>query len=953
MKKIFTLFFTLFIVICGWAQKTSVNPQITPTLFKYNDAITVTYDVTGTSLASLTAAYLWVWIPDKSIDAKYNINPANSNVTATNNAKLVKSTPDGKTLFTLTFKPSDFFSSSIATEQKIGMLLKGNDWSNGQTIDFVSTFWDGSFQMKLTSPTQEPLFVDQNEIISITAETPVTATYELFVDDVLVNTQSSITAYDYDLTVLESSGGATVRLKATAGVNSSETTFSYLVSSTSPSLARPAGIISGINYHEGDASRVTLCLLAPEKTSVYVRGDFSDWKTLPENIMNKDGEYFWIELTGLTSGDEYAFQYIVDESIIIADPFADKVLDVDDQYIPASIYPNLKSFPQTVRSEKWYFNRASVFQTGQVPYNWQVTNFEKPAKHKLVIYELLIRDLFEKSERTYANLTDTISYLKRLGVNAIELMPIMEFNGNESWGYNPAFMFAPDKAYGPKNELKKFIDTCHANGIAVILDIALNHQDIPSPFVLLGYDFVTGRPTSNNKWFFEQRHHPYNVFFDMNHGSTYTQHFVDTVNSYWLNEYKIDGYRFDLTKGFSPKDYCTTSNCDSDSEVNNWSAYDATRIGLLKRMADQIWINHPNAYVILEHLSTNSEEKELAEYRAAEGKGMMLWGKMTDEYNQNTMGYSSNSDISRVFYKGRSWNYPHLVSYMESHDEERLMFKNFSFGAVSGTYSAKDLNTGLQRIEAASLLFYLVPGPKMLWQFGELGYDKSINTCEDGSIGDCRTSSKPVLWSYKDMAARANLFEHTADLIRLKKSSALFNDGTATFAGGSTLVKQITLLNSPYVENPTSVANMNGVVVANFDLTKKIVTVTFPHTGTWYDYYNGGAPVIVSGASISIEMAAGAYKLYTDVFLIESPVLGTELGEAKELANLAFPNPTTGKFQLKESFTVLGVYDICGVRQHYKVTAGEIDITALPAGMYILHAASFSGNRVVQRLIKY
>ena len=55
-------------------------------------------------------------------------------------------------------------------------------------------------------------------------------------------------------------------------------------------------------------------------------------------------------------------------------------------------------------------------------------------------------------------------------------MPFNEFEGNDSWGYNPDFYFAPDKYYGPKNTLKEFIDSCHSKGIAVIMDIALNHS---------------------------------------------------------------------------------------------------------------------------------------------------------------------------------------------------------------------------------------------------------------------------------------------------------------------------------------------------------------------------------------------------------------------------------------------------------------------------------------------
>ncbi|HLZ16561.1 MAG TPA: hypothetical protein VKQ08_05950, partial [Cyclobacteriaceae bacterium] len=147
-------------VIASWAQKVTLNPTITPTLFHYNDQITVTYDVTGTSLANLTAAYIWVWIPgNTAINAQYNVTPASSNPTLTNNAKFTKSLTGGKTLFTLTFTPSGFFTTDISSQTQIGMLLKGNDWPDGQTTDYVNSFLIGNtFQVQLTSPSQQPLF---------------------------------------------------------------------------------------------------------------------------------------------------------------------------------------------------------------------------------------------------------------------------------------------------------------------------------------------------------------------------------------------------------------------------------------------------------------------------------------------------------------------------------------------------------------------------------------------------------------------------------------------------------------------------------------------------------------------------------------------------------------------------------------------------------------------------
>lgn len=936
MKKFYLLIFLLLPARFLWAQdKESINPTISPALFRYNDQITVTYDVTGTPLASLTNAYIWVWIPGKNTDAKYNVNPASTNTTLTNNAKFVKSESDGHTYFTIVFAPSDFFTTDISAETQIGMLLKGNDWSNGQTTDYVTTFWDGSFELKLTSPLQQPLFVDNGDEIEIDAETPVASDYELYINDVLIDTKSDVVNYSYTHTVTEVTGFATVKLKATEGTNTEEVTFQYIISAASPVEARPPGIIPGINYDPTNNTKVTLCLWAPGKTSAYVRGDFSDWQVLPENQMKRDGEYLWLEITGLTAGEEYAYQYLVDETLFLADPYADKILDPDDQYIPESSYPGLKAYPQAALNISWnqYFHRASVLQTGQTPYAWQVTDFQKPEKEKLNIYELLIRDFFGSNDRTYQNLIDTVGYFKRLGVNAIELMPIMEFNGNESWGYNPTFMFAPDKYYGPKNKLKEFIDKCHEEGIAVIFDIALNHQDAPNPYVLMDYDFDSYKVTPDNRWFNVEATHPYSVFYDMNHESPYTQAYVDTVTYYWLHEYHIDGYRFDLSKGFT--------QTNSGDNVSLWSDYDASRIAILERMADKIWSHTPDAYVILEHFADNTEEKALAEYRADEGKGMMLWGNSNYAYNQNTMGYGTDSDISWIYYGTRNWSVPHVVGYMESHDEERLMYKNLTFGNSSGSYNVKSLKTALKRMKAANLVFYTIPGPKMLWEFGEFGYDQSINRCEDGSIdGNCRVSPKPVKWDYLSSSDRLSLFNQTADLLRLRNTFHVFTSGEATLQGGNTLIKQVTVKHQPYTATPANANEMNIKAVANFELTTQNIPVEFPHTGTWYDYYAHGEPVNVGAMVLNVTLGPGEYKLYTDVLIDNLLVTGVSNEALASSQIKVFPNPVDDVLTVTstgERIRSVAIYSLQGmIVTPVRIAEDQWDVHSLADGLYIV-----------------
>ncbi|GHN01268.1 hypothetical protein WSM22_27570 [Cytophagales bacterium WSM2-2] len=946
MKKIFWIAFTFLPLAALFAQKANVNPAISPTFFRYNDLITVSYDVTGTNMATLTDAWVWVWLPNaSSINAKYNINPATAAASA---AHCTKSTPSGKVIFSVTFKPSDFFASDISTQTQMGILLKANDWPNGQTTDYLVNFWDGSFQTRLISPTVQPLFVVNGNVIQVQAATPIVADYSFYLGNVLVDTKTNVTNYSYTLTVNDSVPSYVATVKATANGTTNSTSFNYNVHKTSPLLARPNGIIDGINYNLADPSKATLCLWAPGKTSVYAIGDFTDWNIQSKYLMNKDGEHFWLEINGLTSGTEYAFQYLVNDSLRIADPYTDKVLEPEDSSIPTATYPNLKTVPAKALSSLWYFNHFSVLQTGQTPYQWQTTNYQKPAKEKLVIYELLIRDFFDDKNRNFQHLIDTISYFKRLGINAVELMPVTEFNGEIGWGYNPTSMFAVQKYYGTKNKMKEFVDKCHANGIAVIMDMVMNHQDLPNSYAMLDYDFVNGHPKSSNKWFNVSAPHPYSVFNDLNHESKYTQKYLDTVNYYWMKEFKIDGYRYDLSKGF-------TQTKSTEATAGN---FDQSRINILQRMADVLWSKFPDAYVILEHFATNSEETVLANYRVGEGKGMMLWGNFNYAYSQNTEGFPSGNDISGMYYGNRGWTAPRIVGYMESHDEERVMYRNLNFGNVSssGGYSVKDLPTALKRMKTAAVMFYTIPGPKMIWEYGEYGYDKSINACQNGTVdntGACRLDPKPVLvTSYLQDDNRVALQKHIADLIRLRKNYDVFTTkGTATIALSS-LVHQMTLKNTPYTATPSDSSKMNAQIAANFDVSAQIVQVAFSHTGTWYDYYNQGAPVNVTSATLSVTLQPGDFKLYTDV-KIKSGVV-TSVQEELSYGITLFPNPVNGQLRIESNVEVasINVRTMTGtVFTPHRIDGNTWDVSTLSPGLYIVEIVTDAGL-VRKKIIK-
>ncbi len=956
MKRFLLIGF--FIVLFSYgagAQIVTTNPAVpSPT-----QPVTITINVEGTSLDNYawnnTTAPVWAWMwvsqgCSGGCDAPTNVNPATSPAQDAAKATRISVNPD---IYQITITPTTFFNKPASELKQIGIKLKTVNWSDNKQTDNdrLITLSEG-FAISLSQPTQTSFFVNSGQSIPITANTNQAASITVEVNGSQVAASSgNVTTFFYSHTVAETSGTTEVVVKADNAVDPIKTSsFKYTLRSATVNQPRPVGIIDGINYHT-DQTKATLGLWAPGKTSVYVLGDFNNWELSSAYQMKKDGEHFWLELSGLNSGQEYAFRYLVNETVMIADPYTDKILDPVDQYIPSTIYPNLKTYPAKALTNLDYFNRVSVLQTGQQPYNWQVTNFQKPVKENMVIYELLVRDFFASGDRNYQSLIDTIGYFKRLGINAIELMPIMEFNGNESWGYNPTFMFAPDKAYGTKNKLKEFVDVCHQNGIAVILDIAMNHQDTPNPYAMMDFDFGIFKPTAANKWFNVNATHPYSVFFDLNHESSYTKAYLDTVNHYWLNEYKVDGFRFDLSKGFTQNAKCGGSTSDEGCIA----VRDNTRIAILKRMADAIWSHTADAIIILEHFADNSEEKELAEYRLNEGKGMMLWTNVTNAYAQNSMGYESNSDFSWINTDLRGWAAHHAVGYMESHDEERMMYRNLQNGKNVSGYNIKTLPVALKRIQAASTLFYTIPGPKMLWEFGELGYDFPINYCEDGSINNgCRTYSKPVKWDYKEDPARYAVYQHISDLLRLRNTYNVFTDGTPTISGGASLIKQMILKNNPYSASPANSGEMNAVIAVNFDVATQNVAVAFPHTGTWYEYYSNGTELTVALATSAVQLKAGEYKIFTDV-KIEKPSVITGIEHGATMSVSLYPNPTGQILKIASEEPVISISMIAmqGAKIFPKrISADSWDVSDLVSGAYIAEVRTMKGSvkvRVIKR----
>ena len=709
--------------------------------------------------------------------------------------------PDADQPCTLYYKAdrnSPFFDKSGDIYAHIGI----NEWSNvqaewGQNIDkckFRKTETPNLWKLEITPSVRSWFGAENEEVFRICA-------------------------------VVRSSDGSSQTADLFIAVNDSKNAFApdSVVEQT-----LPAGAQHGINYNS-DGS-VTFVFYEKDKNGkrydwCYLIGEFNNWERKSEYAMKRDESAgcWWITCDGFESGKEYMFQYMTgndDVRLRLSDPYSEITYEGNDQWISASTYPSMRPYPSQTSGY------VSAFEIGREAYNWQVTDFKIEDEDDLIIYELLLRD-FTVNGGKEGNLElamEKLDYLETLGINAIELMPIQEFDGNDSWGYNPNHYFAMDKAYGTREMYKKFIDECHKRGIAVFVDVVYNHLTGNNAFDKM-------YPLDINPFFNKTAPHPYSVFEDINHDNEVIVNHIKRSLGYLLTEYNVDGFLFDLTKGF-------TNNSSTEATASN---YDADRVAILKGYNDYIRSVDEDAVVILEHFCADKEEKELAE------AGMKLWRNINYAYGQAAQGTQKDSGLGALWTGSTGMRFGGYVGYMESHDEERNAFRQKTYGEAG---LKGDLAAMMQRLELNAAFFLTVPGPKMIWQFGELGYDISI---EEGG----RTGRKTPKWEYLDVPERKALYDTYCDLIKFRKDNPEFFDQTASF---SWKVGQNDWDNGRFIT--CTAGSKSFVVVGNFTVQEKTFTVEMPSDGTWVNQFDKSE--VYTGGSLNITLPAGDFRLLTN-----------------------------------------------------------------------------------------
>ncbi|MDE7438136.1 MAG: hypothetical protein K2M93_06580, partial [Muribaculaceae bacterium] len=779
---------------------------------------------------------------------------------------------------------------------------------------------DKGFQLAFTSTQPEGAVNASTGAVTFTAATTVPSTITIAVNGTTLDSAAGATSLTATYT-FPGAGDYTVTATANNGTETRSESLSYSYISNSPqsSLTTPPPMGATRN---ADGS-VTFCIAAPGKNSVQLVGSWNDYRSTTSQLMEyidyaQSGgtfRYFTITLPESTvkRNGSYMYYYTIDGTTNVGDPYARLVIDPwNDKYISPEVFPNLPEYP----ADKLTGVPLAFICDGMDSFNWTVTNFVAPDKTDLIIYELLLRDFTGTEGKAEGNGTvrqaiAKIPYLKSLGINAVELLPINEFNGNISWGYNPNFYFAVDKAYGTPQDYKEFIDRCHAEGIAVILDMVFNQSDALHPWYMM---YTPG----SNPFYNLNAPHAYSVLNDWNQGYPLVEQQWKDVLQYWLKEYKVDGFRFDLVKGLGDNDSYSNSG---DAATN---AYNASRIARMKRLHGYMAEINPNAYFINENLAGAAEENAMAQ------DGELNWANVNNAGCQFAMGWSSESNLNRMWAKDDSRTLGSTVSYLESHDEQRLAYKQDQYGAAGVKGNAE---ASCQRLGAAAAQMILVPGSHMIWQFSEMGNAQNTKTLSGGND----TDPKIVNWALLDEPNHKGLFDSYQQLIRLRLDNPeLFrSDANADFAMACNVANWA---------NGRTIAARNGdkeLYCAINPNTTGSLTVQFPaflkSDNASYSIYSQsyGCEGSFSAADATITVPANCYVV----------VASNSVSEVGEIAADAAPFMVTtakGSLSVAGAEAAVEIYDLAGRKVAEGITP-EFTI-AIPAGVYIVRSGDYTSK---------
>lgn len=457
-------------------------------------------------------------------------------------------------------------------------------------------------------------------------------------------------------------------------------------------------------------------LFAPRNQKAALVGSFSDWQEIQ---MQKGEDGYFRANVDLEDG-EYQYKLRVQSN---SPNLKDQWVELNDPYMTQM---DLQTETGIVRIKE----RQRILDT----YVWQYDDAALPSNEELIIYEMHITDFcgegvnLEKPNK-FKQAVQKLDYLSDLGINAIALMPLTEYAGNYRWGYSVRYFFALESSYGKPEDLKHFVDECHARNIRVFLDGIYNHTDDHSPLLKIDRDY----------WYYHDRHYPdddanyWGPEFNYDHYDETLNirpawEFVRDVVQFWIGEYHIDGIRYDAVR-----------------QLNNYEFF-----GWLFQQAEAA-VSHKPFYQIAEHIPDTAD--------ICKPKGVFdgCWHESFRYFLKDALlGKSVDRDEFKKAIAAQPQGYAHttsVINYLASHDREHMIVElgdNGIFDKAAG-----------DRVKLGAVLQLTAPGIPMLWMGDE--FAQPTHKTEQ------TTEPNPLDWSLLDREFNQDLLTFYKHLIALRK----------------------------------------------------------------------------------------------------------------------------------------------------------------------------------------
>jgi 1,4-alpha-glucan branching enzyme len=523
------------------------------------------------------------------------------------------------------------------------------------------------------------------------------------------------------------------------------------------------------------ANSIEFELFAPYNEGVVLMGAFTEGEGI---AMEKGKDGYFRTCVDLEDG-RYDYKFRVQSKSFFLEP--DEWIEVID--------------PKAHHVDESHQTAVVYIKDGQPivdDYVWQHDDKNLPQNDELIIYEILVKDFSGGEDDPYPrgkfkHIVEKLDYLCELGINAIELMPIQEFPGDQGWGYNTHHYFTPESSYGTTKDFKHLVDECHARGIRLILDIILNHSGSEAPFTKIDYSYWYRREPKDPvyNWGPEFDYDHYDEHLDL----CPAQEFAKELVRFWISEYHIDGFRFDAVSQMGHFEFLGQLANETTKQAQPKPFYNIGE--LIPESPDATNFDGP--------LDACWRDNFLHQIVP------MLWGDDTDIDTVKGL-----VDAKQSGYLGAV----NAITYLSNHDHDHLMVQLANHGVFD--------EAAFKRAKLGIALVMTAMGVPLIWM-GE----------EFGAYKEKTLDSVKIDWTLLQNDRNRGLLEYYRGLIRLRKENHALRTENVEFFYEDPESKVLAYIRwNGEGSRVVVVVNFSAQYLANYEIHH------FPQDGTWHEWTN-------------------------------------------------------------------------------------------------------------------